>query len=112
MSDSSAEDYPGHYEMSADPTDEEIHETAVEITRDLLRMRGEPFKGYVRPPENTARVMAALTKALEKHPTLRVGQLIYAALVRAHETAPENFHSLIFNVYDEKLAEALEAMVE
>ena len=76
-----------------------------------------PFgEGYVRPVESSAKLLSALVKAMGRHPQLRMGQLIYAAMAKKYAGAGTTMTSLeemkvvgdrLFTIYDETLTEAL-----
>jgi hypothetical protein len=97
-------------------SDAQIHETAIKVAKEITEMFNDPeFKGYRRPPKTTAKFYVALTKAMEKYPELRVGQLIFNAIAlydqKEHPLGPNynmNFHMVVFNIYDETLTKALE----
>ena len=100
-----------------DFSDKHIKEVATQVaaTNDSLV---EFMKGYTRDVHMTGKVLSALARSMEKHPTLRLGQLIYNALETQTNKETNgtydpvhfrtNFHSILFNTYDERLIEALD----
>lgn len=71
----------------------------------------EFMKGYTRNVHTMSNLLSALVKAMDKHPHLRAGQLLFVILARALGTkTPEDSDvgSLLFNIYDEDLIKALE----
>jgi hypothetical protein len=72
--------------------------------------------GYHRDIRVTGALLSSLVKAMEAHPTLRLGQLLYAVAAKGvpnKEFLPTEFMAKIadslFNIYDEELAKRLEA---
>jgi hypothetical protein len=61
-------------------------------------------RGYTRPIQTTGALFSALAKCMDKHPSLRLGQLIVVALSKKGHS-----ESALFNLYDEDMVEALEA---
>ena len=95
-----------------------MSEDNVPYAQDVKEM--EAFmKGYHRDVHGTAKILSALAKSMEKHPTLRLGQLLYSVLATKYDkqtgkkddvaTFMRNFHLLLFNVYDEDLVDAINA---
>jgi hypothetical protein len=76
------------------------------------------MKGYTRDIVVTGKFVSALAKAMAAYPSMRVGQLLYNAITYSELPQPtsaqealkrlESFHSVLFNIYDERLIEALE----
>lgn len=91
---------PDRYEIKHDPT-----KATVKASHPAT-----PFmEGYKRPPVTEAKFFSALVKAMAAYPNLRVGQLIYDALmVESGISDPRNFHRVFFNIYDDELTKVLE----
>lgn len=110
---SNGEDYPQSDE------DEDVPMILVEdVVVRATKESPELMKGYTRPIDVTGRFVSALAKAMAAYPSLRVGQLLYNAITYSELPQPtsakeairrlEGFHSVLFNIYDERLIEALE----
>ena len=102
--------------IESDLSDQEIHETAVKVARKVVAMREPAMQGYTRDLTTLANFLSILTRVLSKYPPLRVGQLLYVALIEArqstaltHDEQDAAIGHLLFNIFDEELIEALEA---
>lgn len=82
-------------------------------------------KGYTRDVHGTAKVLSALAKAMDEHPNLRLGQLLFEVIAlhdfktldagsdhtlakEKKEHYNEHFHGRLFYIYDEEITKALE----
>lgn len=66
----------------------------------------EFMKGYERNPYQLGKLVSAIVRALDKHKTLRLGQLLVA--VASRQTGDYDITNFLFNVYDETLIKLLE----
>jgi hypothetical protein len=61
--------------------------------------------GYSREPIVMAKLASALVRAMNRHPQLRLGQLLVAALSK--RTGANDITNALFNIHDEELIELL-----
>jgi len=116
---------PDRYEIKHNPSKfkgfTNVQEAIEKTVSDLEKSNPEFMKGYTRDVHGTGKLLSALAKSMEKHPNLRLGQLLYNALETYYaRLADENgvkhngmkfrthFHNYLFNIYDEELIEAIE----
>jgi hypothetical protein len=74
-----------------------------------------PFlEGYRRKSEEVAKILSALVKAMDRHPQLRLGQLLYVVLNQSFTAEHEDHDEIdraighkLFFTYDEDLEKAL-----
>lgn len=82
-------------------SDKEIDEVVAKLTKDAP----EFMAGYKREPLMLGKILTALIKAADRHPTLRLGQLIVALVSK--QTDNYDITNFLFNVYDEDLIKLL-----
>lgn len=76
------------------------------------------MSGYKRDVHRTAKLLSTLAKSMEKHPQLRLGQLLYVVIQNLDSKNGKtgndplyymrNFHLRLFNIWDEEVIKALE----
>jgi hypothetical protein len=61
--------------------------------------------GYSREPVIMAKLASTLVRAMDRHPTLRLGQLIVAAMSK--RIGENNITHALFTIHDEELIQLL-----
>ncbi len=82
-----------------------------EMDKDNVRRGPDPalvafMKGYERDSAMMAKLTSTVVKALDKHPNLRLGQLLVGVLSKY--TGKDNITDFLFYVHDEDLLKLLD----
>lgn len=72
-------------------------------------MSEDLMKGYTRNVDMMGKLLSSLVKAMTAHPSLRLGQLLYAVIAKHYKQDLKDIGDTLFQIYDEELCKALEA---
>lgn len=97
------EDGPSFPETDAKEA-RDFEEYEVRSANEAQKAHDEFMKGYRREITVTGKLLSALVKCMERHPTLRVGQLLVAVMVKKYG----NVEDALFVIQDEEIIKLLD----